>query len=235
MVAVEEGETDELRRFRENWRRELEEKKRQDSLPHPAAAQASTSDNSSEANSLHQPGLFHTRNGALEVYGRAVNHEQAGELDDALRLYRQAFRADSNVDRLYHLREQRAARNLEAVVLAASTVEEGVESKAMDLVNAQSNSVVPTHHPERQVSGLLASILADFPIPLSFEPEDERAPLSLQRLPDELLVHMLRYLGVVTVERFALVSKKARVITLDPTIWRSDFLLPSSLMCSAVY
>jgi F-box protein 9 len=240
MVTIEEEETDELRRFRENWRRELEEKKRlqqprQDSAPHPAAAEASTSDKTSEANSLRQPGLFHTRNGALEVYSRAVKHEQAGELDDALRLYRQAFRADSNVDRLYHLREQRAARTPEAVALAASTVEEGVESKATGLVNAQSNSVVPAHHPERQVSGLLASILADFPIPLSFEPEDERAPLSLQRLPDELLVHMLSYLGVVTVERFALVSKKARVITLDPTIWRSDFLLPSSLMCSAVH
>ena len=243
MVTVEEEETDELRRFRENWRRELEEKKRlqqsrQDSGPHPATALPEQASTTSAANSPHQSGLFHPRNGALEVYSRAVKHEQAGELDDALRLYRQAFRADSNVDRLYHLREQRAARTLEAV----STAEEGAESNVTDLVNTQSNSVVPgvkppssAHHPERQVSSLLASILADFPIPLSFEPEDEREPPSLQRLPDELLVHILRYLGAATVERFALVSRKARVITLDPTIWRSDFLLPSFLMCSAVH
>jgi len=48
-------------------------------------------------------------------------------------------------------------------------------------------------------------------------------PLALQRLPDEILVHTLRYLGASAIERFARVSRKARVITLDATIWRSDF------------
>jgi hypothetical protein len=81
---------------------------------------------------------------------------------------------------------------------------------------------------------LLASILASFPIPLSFEPEDEGAPSVLQQLPDELLVHILSYLGASAIERFALVSRKARMITLDATIWRS-FLLPFSLRRSAVH
>jgi F-box protein 9 len=247
MVAVEEQETDELRRFRESWKRELQEKKRlqqsgQESA-HPAVAPPdSEQPPTSEASSPHHSGLFRPRNDALEVYSRAVKHEQAGELDDALRLYRQAFRTDSNVDRLYHLREQRAARTLEALAPTATTVEEDVENKTMALVNAQSNSAVPgakppssAHHPERQASSLLASMLANSPMPLSFEPEDERAPSSLQRLPDELLVDILSYLGAATVERFARVSRKARMITLDPTIWRSDILLPSSLMCSAVH
>ena len=249
MVAVEE-ETDELRRFRESWRRELQEKKRlqqsrQDPAPLTAALPeqlSSTSDCS--ASSLHHSGVFRPRNDALEVYSRAVKHEQAGELDDALRLYRQAFRTDSNVDRLYHLSEQRAARTLEALTLTATTVEENVGDKAAILVNARSNSVVPgvaytkppssAPHPERQVSGLLASILASFPITLSFEPEDERAPSVLQRLPDELLVHILRYLGASAIERFALVSRKARMITLDATIWRS-LLLPFSPLRSAIH
>jgi len=87
------------------------------------------------------------------------------------------------------------------------------------------------HHTERQVSGLLASILANFPMPLSFGPEDERALSPLQRLPDELLVHILSCLGAAAIERFALVSRKARMITLDATIWRSDLLL--SLFSSA--
>jgi F-box protein 9 len=233
MVLVEEQETDELRHFRENWKRELQEKKgqqpRQDSA-HPAAAlpdQPSTP----EASSPHHAGGFRSRNDALEVYSRAVKHEQAGELEDALRLYRQAFRMDSNVDRLYHLREQRAARTLEAIALTATTVEENVENKAAVLVNTRSNSVVykkpssAAHHLERQVSGLLAGILASFPTPLSFEPEDERAPSSLRRLPDELLVYTLSYLGAATIERFALVSRKARMISLDAIIWRSDFFL----------
>ena len=245
MVVVEE-ETDELRRFRESWKRELQERKRlqqsQQDAP-PAAALPEQLSSTSETSSLHHSGVFHSRNDALEVYSRAVKHEQAGELDDALRLYRQAFRTDSNVDRLYHLSEQRAARTLEALTLTATTVEENVENKAAVLVNARSNSVVPVVytkptssalHPERQVSGLLASILASFPIPLSFEPGDEGAPSVLQQLPDELLVHILSYLGASAIERFALVSRKARMITLDATIWRS-FLLPFSLRRSAVH
>jgi F-box protein 9 len=243
MVAVEEEETDELRRFRESWKRELQEKKKlqqslQDSAP-PAAALPEQLSSTSETNPLHHSGVFRPRNDALEVYSRAVKHEQAGELDDALRLYRQAFRTDSNVDRLYHLREQRTTRTLEALALTATTAEENVENKAAVLVNAQSNSVVPkppssAPHPEQQVSGLLADILAGFPIPLSFEPEDERVSLVLQRLPDELLVYILSYLGAAAIERFALVSRKARVITLDATIWRL-LLLPFSLMRSAVH
>jgi F-box protein 9 len=35
---------------------------------------------------------FHVFERALEVYRQAIEHEQRGELDEALRLYRQAFR-----------------------------------------------------------------------------------------------------------------------------------------------
>jgi F-box protein 9 len=238
MEADEEQETDELRHFRENWKREVEGKKRllqsRQDAAEPAAALPEQS-STPEPSSPHHSGVFRSRNDALEVYSRAVKHEQAGELDDALRLYRQAFRMDPNVDKSYHLKEQRA-RALEAIPLTATTVEENAENMAaVSITNARSNSVVPgvvhmkppssLHHTERQVSSSLASILADFPIPLSFEPEDERAMSPLQRLPDELLVHVLTYLGAAAIERFALVSRKARVITLDPTIWRSDLSL----------
>ena len=244
MVAGEEQETDELRSFRENWRREVEEKKRlQLSRKDPtetAAAlpeQSSTPEASSAQGSPHHSRVFRSRNDALEVYSRAVKHEQAGELDDALRLYRQAFRTDSNVDKSYHLKEQRV-RTLEAISLAATTVEENAENMpAVSIMNARSNYVVPgvVHmkppsfppHTEQQVFGLLASILANFPTPLSFEPEDERALSPLRRIPDELLVHILSYLSAAAIEHFALVSRKARTITLDATIWRSDLLLYS--------
>jgi F-box protein 9 len=73
-------------------------------------------------------------------------------------------------------------------------------------------------------------------MPLSFEPEDERVLSPLQRLPDELLVHILSYLGAAAIEGFALVSRKARIITLDATIWRSDFLLSffSNVQCRSL-
>lgn len=236
-MADEEQETDELRNFRENWKREVEEKKRsQQSWQDPAEPAAAIPEQPStpKADSPHHSGASRSRNNALEVYSRAVKHEQAGELDDALRLYRQAFRADSNVGKSYHLKEQRT-RTLEAISLTATTAEENAENEAAVSTNARSNSVVPgvvhmkppssPHHTEPRVAGLLASILANFPIPLSFEPEDERELLPLQRLPEELLVHILRYLGAATIERFALVSRKARMITLDATIWRCVLLL----------
>ena len=235
MVAEEEQETDELRNFRDNWKREVEEKKRlQQSQQDPAepAAELPEQSHTPEASSPHHSGVFRSRSDALEVYSRAIKHEQAGELDDALRLYRQAFRTDSNVDKSYHLKEQRT-RTLEAISLTETSVEENAENMvAVSIMNARSNSVVPgmrppsfPHHTERQVSGSLANILANFPMPLSFEPEDERALSPLRRLPDELLVHILGYFGAVAIERFALVSRKARMITLDATIWRFDLFL----------
>jgi F-box protein 9 len=246
MVAVEVEETDELRDFRETWNREVQERKRQqqqqqslqDSADPSTAAPKQTSTSESQAQETGTPersGASRLRDDALGVYTRAVKHEQADELDEALRLYRQAFRMDSNVDKVYHLREQRAARILETTSLTATPPEQHNGKEAVISVRSGSDAVAPrvvqtkppsAHHLDRQISGLLAGIVAGFPRPLSFEPEDERAWSPLQRLPDELLVHILSYLGVAAIERFARVSRKARMITLDTTIWRSGFSLP---------
>ncbi|KAI0289454.1 hypothetical protein BC826DRAFT_1092769 [Russula brevipes] len=210
MVAVEE-ETDELRNFARTGKGSRIKTLRSRNCP---PEQASTSDAGI--------GVLRSRNDALEAYTRAIKHEQVGELDDALRLYRQAFRMDSNVDRAYH--HQNA--------LAATPLEKRMENNVAVLVDSGSETVAPVvaharpllsvnSHPDRQVAGLLAGIVVDFPTPLAFEPEDERVPLPLQRLPDELILYILSYLGYVAIECFARVSRKARMITLDATIWRS--------------
>jgi F-box protein 9 len=252
MVAVEGQETDELRDFRETWKKEVQERKKQhledttDSSTAALPKQTSTS----EAQATGVPdrsgrsGVLQLREDALGVYARAVKHEQAGKLDEALRLYRQAFRMDSNVDKMYHLREKRAARTLEATAPTTTSPELHKGKEAVISVRSGSDAIAPhavqtkppsstPQHLDRQISGLLADIVASFPQPLSFEPEDERAPLPVQWLPDELLVHILRYLGVTAIERFARVSRKARMITLDTTIWRSDISLPFLLLCAA--
>ncbi|SRR6266702_4374016 len=178
MIAVEEQETEELRSFRESWKREVREKQRS---------------------------------------------QQPSQQDAAL-------------PTAYHLGEQRAARALEASALAATSVGPEIDMKTVEAFGpgGVTHGVAYTHtklassvahHPDRHVSGVLTRIVADFPEVPSFEPEDEKAPLFLQRLPDELLVHILRYLGTTAIERFACVSRKARVITLDPAIWRLGFLL----------
>jgi F-box protein 9 len=241
MVAVEEQETDELRDFREIWNSEVQERKRQqqqDSADSSTAPPKQTSASESQAQATgaaERSGVLRLRDNALGVYTRAVKHEQADELDEALRLYRQAFRMDSNVDKVYHLREERAARALETTSPTATLPGQHKGKGTVISVLSGSDAVAPrvvqtkppsAHHLDRQISDLLAGIVAGFPRPLSFEPEDERAWSPLQRLPDELLVHVLSYLGVAAIERFARVSRKARTITLDATIWRSGFSLP---------
>lgn len=70
----------------------------------------------------------------------------------------------------------------------------------------------------------LAQVIKSFPEHLVFEPEDEkdgRPPINL--IPDELLLKILRTLDYTTIERFATVSRKARVLCLDSAIWR-DFV-----------
>jgi F-box protein 9 len=98
-------DTVELARFREQWKAEVQSRKRP-----PAAATAQQGP--SEPPRLHSPVLLATQKApdserrlhvsttvpsqnlvsALQFYRDAVQREQNGELDDALLLYRQAFR-----------------------------------------------------------------------------------------------------------------------------------------------
>ncbi|EIW79397.1 hypothetical protein CONPUDRAFT_127505 [Coniophora puteana RWD-64-598 SS2] len=173
---------------------------------------------------------------AIEVYRNAVRHEQQSNLDEALRLYRNAFRLDSNVDKLFHREQQRLqalangatpssatrpthkkatsstgnaaaadAKDIAAAVEALAITEPGVNAAALDGIHA---------------SGALAELVSTFPAELLFEPEDEREGVPIGLLPNELLLHILRTLDHTTIERFASVNRKARVLALDPSIWR---------------
>ncbi|OCH87518.1 hypothetical protein OBBRIDRAFT_837296 [Obba rivulosa] len=173
---------------------------------------------------------------AVEVYRRAMQFEQESNLDEALRLYRQAFRMDANVDRAYHRLEaqQHAAAAGHAPIIAATyarnhqktpsaaehdavdAITRGV--KAMDI----HSSVLPKDA-STVVAGSLASLIKTWPHDISFEPEDERQPVPLRLLPEELLVHILRNLDTSNIERFAMVNRKARVVSLDTSIWK-DFV-----------
>jgi F-box protein 9 len=70
------------------------------------------------------------------------------------------------------------------------------------------------------VPRLLAHILESFPHDLNFEPEDERKPMHLNNIPIEMWYLIVRKLDVASIERFAHVCRRARVITLDPVYWR---------------
>ncbi|KAI5895425.1 uncharacterized protein SCHCODRAFT_02573005 [Schizophyllum commune H4-8] len=151
---------------------------------------------------------------ALDVYRRAVQCEQRGALDDALTLYRQAFRMEPNIDRLYQ-REEMILTMLEPPPAPPSADE--------TLAGQLQKGLVPQPAVQVQgvVTGTLASVIAEFPHDVSFQPEDETQGVPLNMLPDEILVHILLMVDVTTLERFATVSQKTRLLTLDSGIWRA--------------
>ncbi|KAH7890847.1 hypothetical protein F5I97DRAFT_1839250 [Phlebopus sp. FC_14] len=246
-------ESEELLRFREDWKQEVRRRRaeeRQSSSdtvrahhPSPSAtnpvsptpvtaehkhvASGSLPRFTSPSQSISTP--VHTSHGqsqlskplarAIEVYRSAVQHEQESQLDDALRLYRQAFRLDPHVDRAYFKEELRLQQTATshppsppAHKKTLSTVDRAVERRD-----------VPASHDKPQSVTVLTKFLPDFPHALSFEPEDERESVPINVVPDELLLNILRSLDITSIERFATVSRKARVLSLDSSIWR-DFV-----------
>jgi F-box protein 9 len=160
---------------------------------------------------------------AVEVYHQAVFHEQQSQLDEALRLYRQAFRLDPNVDRAYFKEHELSAASSSAghkktsstATAKAESVARGGQPENLDAHEDNDKDKIHV------TSEFLAQVIKNFPEHLVFAPEDEkegRPPINL--IPDELLLRILRILDYTTVERFATVSRKARALSLDSAIWR---------------
>ncbi|KZT71981.1 hypothetical protein DAEQUDRAFT_749711 [Daedalea quercina L-15889] len=250
--------SEELNRFREEWKEEVRRKKSvaqaqasslkaaDTALPQQSASEATTKDKSPEIPRVaahptqgcfsHAPRVTDTTSAplgpklqrAVEVYRRAVLCEQQSNLDEALELYRIAFRMDPNVDRAYHKIEAQSYINANAPIIQQSphstsgpkgtSINEVTQGlKSLDIHSV----VVPAIESGDAVpQGSLASIMAEWPHELQFLPEDERQPVQLQKLPVEVLLVALRKLDTTALERFALVSRKARVLTLDMSIWR---------------
>ncbi|KAF6761612.1 hypothetical protein DFP72DRAFT_879128 [Ephemerocybe angulata] len=157
---------------------------------------------------------------ALAIYKKAVHFEQSGDLDNALAAYRQAFRLDPNVDRAFHLEEMLRAKlqsySEKVPDIGASPASPELLATKFQQLTLQPDTPSPT---TRQASRLLIHIIEAFPEDVKFEPEDERHPVYLNRLPTEILYVVLRKLDVPNFERFARVCRRARLLTLDPAYW----------------
>ncbi|KDR80711.1 hypothetical protein GALMADRAFT_91284 [Galerina marginata CBS 339.88] len=203
-VSPDKEENPELVRFRAEWLAELQKRKA-----------ASTSGNVVPSASPQTPVS------ALNVYGRAIEHEQRSELDQALLLYRQAFRLDDNVDRAYRREEMlKTILKEQQEVMAPKPLDEVDElaTSFKEYATIQPTSAKIGPH---IVTGTLASLVQGFlDTAPKFEPENENQPVLLNVLPEELLVVVLGKLDPTSIERFARVSKKARILSLDPGIWR---------------
>ena len=119
---------------------------------------------------------------------------------------------DPHVDRAYSREEKLAA------VLTSQSPP--TRKDAVDALAKEYSTSVSISASKQATVVALSHIVSKFPSDLIFMQEDEKQPLWLRLLPDELLVFVLRRLDVASVERFALVCRKARVLTLDVTLWR---------------
>lgn len=95
-------------------------------------------------------------------------------------------------------------------------------SDIVDDISSTLQSVVRLQSPTKPtiVSGRLVKIVQSFPVDLRFEPENENEPVYLNTLPEEILVLILSKLDHTSIERFATLSRKARLVTLDSGLWR---------------
>ncbi|TDL23589.1 hypothetical protein BD410DRAFT_786831 [Rickenella mellea] len=217
-VSVPESDSDELARFREAWKAEL--RQRSHSVSRTANGEDPASGEASNAHAVvsaaHQSSgsasSSKTLSSAVDTYRRAVEQEQMGELDVALRLYRQAFKMDPNVDKAY--------RKEEIMLERMGLLEVTHRKKPPAEVPLEELHIRPMPAIKGHVTGTLAEIVAKFPQQLIFEPEDQEQGVALGVLPDEVLVLILKGLHPAMVERFALVNRKARLLTLDAAIWR---------------
>lgn len=180
---------------------------------------------------------------AVEAYAKAVEHENTGQLNEALHLYRKAFKLDDRVEKAYNSAIVKEEERSQAVAEDIQVVDPGLPVTATPppiepYVFRTHTQLAPDYHsPARRLartSGDGDDIHADWNDPLTriinkfeedlftidFEPEEEKWPVLLSRLPDEVVENVVFFLDVQSVERFALTCKKARLLTRVAPVWK---------------
>ncbi|KAK9433613.1 hypothetical protein V1505DRAFT_320419 [Lipomyces doorenjongii] len=138
---------------------------------------------------------------ALKIYELAVEKERDGNLSDALKFYRQSFRLDDSVDKLY--------KNKHFPSSAFTKRAPSPSKKA-------TTSTLPTDK--------TTSLLSDYSH-LEAEPEDQALPSPLIKLPNEITNTILRTLAVLDLSSFTKTSYTCRKLAFlaysDSMLWRS--------------
>lgn len=155
---------------------------------------------------------------ALEVYKLAITSESTGNYEEALSLYRRAFRLDSNVDKAYRREELRLASVSEPHVPSRHHHKPSNHSRTEEIIELLEKTSIS--HPALTTNDSVTKIISSFPHDLGYEPEDDKENVPLRVIPDELLVLTLSFLDPTSIERFAVVNRKARILSLDPSIWK---------------
>ena len=183
-------DTDELAQFRATWKKEIREREKQEDHP------------------------IRRKSQALATYTIAVAEEQRGNHTEATKLYRTALRLDPDVEKSYRHEEATQSGHASGSASVISVI---------DLPLADINADPPSQT-AMTVTGRLSSLVESWSQPLYFAPEDETTGIPINRLPNEVIILILCHFSVNmdadSIERFAMVSRRARMVSLDLSVWR---------------
>ena len=187
---------------------------------------------------------------ALSIYARAVEHESAGQLGEAVKLYSRAFRLEDQIDHIYNRlkRRQDQAHPPPAPPPSAAPPTSVVSAAGPSSASSAPPSVDPIpsipdgeHAPyvfkaEYQRGPEFDTVAVPSYDPTAeleesfahlgthFIEEEEGKGVILNTLPNEVLVDVLRKLGQAgdwaSIARFGSVCKKAFLLSKDQGLWK---------------
>lgn len=201
MEATDENE--ELRRFREDWKREVVARKRADTVLSSSSLSSTTNDQqagliSEPSYDDHSPLWPSNLSSAVDMYAEAVALEEQGLLDAATQLYKRAFAVDSNVHKAYDQAVKRTlepqpepgksadnlAKRVQTVDVAPGLAPDGVERKGKHPVGVRSDARALLDNSRRKMAHLSNLTLPDAN-GLSFMPPPRLPPSSDAAVPNQ--------------------------------------------------
>ncbi|KAI8875575.1 hypothetical protein K501DRAFT_233488 [Backusella circina FSU 941] len=223
----------ELEAFRQEWRKEVQEKK--EHVAHIPSTSSSTTtaakkdiltaqqpvaDKELEGQQEEQVKEEHIAKSAMDHYVNGVENEREGKLGKALNDYRRAFKLDPNIDYAYkkHYQEhilpsiQSKTQPLAPEHHFKHVVPIGNEFVAPPAADA--NREDPLRH-------LIDQFLGEDD--LGYIPRLEYKTTAIAKLPNEIMLHVVRYIAlhsISTIPFLALTCKKFFLYSRDPTVWQ---------------
>ena len=162
---------------------------------------------------------------ALDLYEKAIEREEQGNLGDSVSLYRKAYRLDAGVDKIYR------NKHFPPSSTKSKTTNQTPSNASVTVPNTAHHSLDGPPVPAPTISQLIASF-AGLNIPPAPPPTDQspQPPSPISSIPSEILLDILNLTAIFDVTAFArlsLVCKHlARLIATEDRIWKRVCLGP---------
>ncbi|KAI7896758.1 uncharacterized protein EV154DRAFT_584922, partial [Mucor mucedo] len=154
---------------------------------------------------------------AMDHYVIAVDNERQGKLGKALDSYRRAFKLDPDIDYAYKKHYQDTILPSIQKDKDKPTKDEGFKH----IVPLGKEYTAPSATRLDPLAELISSFAND--PELSYIPQLDYKPVSVAKLPNEVMLHIVRHLilnSISTLPYFALTCKKFFLYSRDPSVWQ---------------